>query len=405
DLPRVTAVLNLYNCDAQTPETTEGCFWDPYLLDRDGFYEIVEGSGSDRGMLTLQPAGSPPVNQVWLQNRTGNRETIFYQDEEIELPPAGIREFSTEAGVPAIFYLRSCLVLPDRTVCEWAPAEAEAGIYYALEESSMVGSVPNSEVVSLDLQPILSKSGETIETPPQVNCTLQVPVLNVRSGPGLEYQIIAKIRGTDQEPGQVTALGRDISSNWLTVDERIADGGWITASANFINCTGDINSLPVAEITDGRLAPTPEPVVAAPPATENATGGEGTVDAGTEGDGENGEATAGEGDATAEPTTPPALSIPPGLSLLIINNGFEQVIRFTLDQRYRVETGPSEFDMQPGESVSLLVYPGQVAFSASTPWRGLSGNDDFFIEGDESRTLWITFVPDPDGSGEWILQY
>jgi hypothetical protein len=46
-----------------------------------------------------------------------------------------------------------------------------------------------------------------------------------------------------------------------------------------------------------------------------------------------------------------------------------------------------------------------VAFSASTPWRGLAGNADFFIDSQQSRVLWLTFVPDPDGSGNWLLEY
>ena len=399
DLPRVTAVLNLFNCDANIPESTEGCFWDPYLLDRDGFYEIV--TGTETGSLvdfTLQPAGSPPVSQVWIQNRTGNREVIFYQDEEVELPPAAVREFASTGDLPAIFYLRSCLALPDRTVCEWTPADVESGFYYALEESVIPGNLPSSEIVSLELRPVLSKDGDTVETPLQVNCQLQVPALNVRSGPGLAYQIIAKIRGTAQEPGQLTAVGRNEPGEWIAVDERIAPGGWVIADLNFVRCNGDINALPVTEITDGRLAPTPVP--AAPPPSAPPAVAEDPENSGDDGDGE-----AATEEIEEEPTTPAPLSIPPGLGLLIINNGFDQVIRFTLDQVHRVEVGPSEYDLQPGESISLLVYPGQVAFSASSPWRGVSGNDDFEMLEDTSRTLWITFIPDPNGSGDWLLQY
>ncbi|HRW03556.1 MAG TPA: hypothetical protein P5121_00590 [Caldilineaceae bacterium] len=392
DLPRVTAVLNLYNCDAATPETTEGCFWDPYLLDRDGFYEVVPGADvASASNLTLQPAGSPPVNQIWLQNRSGKRETIFYEGEEIELPPAAVHEFSSAADVPAIIYLRSCLVLSDRTVCEWVPADAEPGFYYALEETTIAGSLPNSEIVALELRPILSKDGDPVELPAQVNCQLQVPTLNVRSGPGLEYQIIAKIRGTEQEPGRVTAVGRDSLGDWLAVDARIAPGGWIVASSSFIQCNGDINSLPIAEITDGRLAPTPEPVVTAPD-VNTAPAEEGAAEAPAE-------------EATPEPEAAAPLTLAEGQALLIVNNGFDQEVRFTLDQRFRIEQGVSEYDLKPGESISLLVYPGQVAFSVSSPWRGLSGNSEFFIDNKESRTLWLVFVPDPDGSGRWILQY
>ena len=404
-LPRVTAVLNLFNCDANTPETTDGCFWDPYLLDRDGFYEIIPGA--DVGSLvnlTLQPAGNPPSNQIWLQNRTGSRESIFYEGETIELPPSSVREFAATAEAPALFYLRSCLAITDRTVCEWSPVSAEAGFYYALVETTRPGNVPNSNIETLELKPIISPDGNTIETPPQLVCQLQVPALNVRSGPGLEYEIISKVRGTEQEPGRITVIGRSTDSQWLAVDERAAAGGWVTGSASFVDCNGDISALPEAEVVNGRLAPTPVPVAAPPATTTNTTGttptNEGTTDN-----------TAAPPPATevitetSEPATPATLSIPAGQALIIINNGFDQQIRFTLDQRYRVDPGPSEYDLQPGGSMSLLVYPGAIAFSASSPWRGLSGNTEFFINEKESRTLWVIFVPDPDGSGRWNLQY
>jgi hypothetical protein len=89
----------------------------------------------------------------------------------------------------------------------------------------------------------------------QMLCTLLVPVLNVRSGPGLQYEIIAKVRGTETEVGTVLIIGRDVTFEWLAVDEVVAPGGWITGSANFVACDGAISDLPVAEITDGRLAP------------------------------------------------------------------------------------------------------------------------------------------------------
>jgi hypothetical protein len=152
----------------------------------------------------------------------------------------------------------------------------------------------------------------------------------------------------------------------------------------------------VAEVTDGRLVPTP---VAAPATGDNT--------AATTGDTGPAATDAGQDDAApaAETTPTAAQSVPPGQALLVINNGFDQQIRFTLDQRYRVVVGPSEFDLQPGQSISMLVYPGMIAFSASSPWRGLSGNDDFLLEAEQTLDLWITFVPDPDGSGNWILQF
>ncbi len=397
-LPRVTAVLNLFNCDAATPETTEGCFWDPYLLDREGFYEVIPGTAVNSLVnLTLQPVGNPPSDQIWLQNRTGNRESIFYAGETIELPPASLRQFAASANAPVLFYLRSCLAITDRTVCEWSPVSADPGFYYALVETTLPGNVPNSNIETLELMPILSQGGDTLPTPVQVICQLQVPTLNVRSGPGLEYEIISKVRGTEQEPGRITVIGRSADAQWLAVDERAAAGGWVTGSASFLQCNGDINLLPEAEVTDGRLAPTPEPATAPTTTTE-------TAPAPSSEPAPANTATEVLTD-TSEPATPAPLSIPAGQALIIVNNGFDQQIRFTLDQRYRVDFGPSEFDLQPGGSMSLLVYPGSIAFSASSPWRGLSGNTEFFINEKESRTLWVVFVPDPDGSGRWVLQY
>lgn len=395
-LPRVTAVLNLFNCDATLPESQDGCFWDPYLLDRESFYEVI--GGQEVG-LTLQAAGTPPANQIWLQNRTGKREQVFYAGATYELPPSTVQEFTTEtADTPAILYLRSCLEVTDRTVCEWAPNDARPGFYYALVEVIVSGAVPDSQVNALELQPIVSGGGEVVETPAQITCQLQVPVLNVRSGPGLQYQIISKVRSTAQEPATVLVIGRDTASEWFAVDDRVAPGGWVTGSSGFVTCTGDTNTLPVVEVTDGRLAPTP---VAAAPADDTTT-----TDSGDSTTAAPVAATPAEAEPVAEVTpTTAVLTVPPGQALIVIHNGFDQQIRFTLDQRYRVEVGPSEYDLQPGQSVSLLVYPGQLAFSASTPWRGISGNDDFLIEAEQTRDLWITFVPDPDGSGRWILQF
>ncbi|MEZ4729089.1 MAG: hypothetical protein R3E79_18300 [Caldilineaceae bacterium] len=403
-LPRVTAVLNLFNCDANLPETQAGCFWDPYLLDREGFYEIVTSSGTESTTgLTLQAAGTPPGNQIWIQNRTGQREQIFYAGETYDLPPSVVQEFTTESDTPVIFYLRSCVEATDRTVCEWAPQDADPGIYYVLVEETSTGAVPNSLVSTLELQPLFPESpaeeADTgLDVSDQVVCRLQVPVLNVRSGPGLQYQIISKVRNTDQESATVLVVGRDAEGQWLAVADDVAAGGWVTGGVGFISCEGNVTTLPVAEVTDGRLAPTPVPAQAEAP-SENTT-----ADVASD-EQTAGETALAEESPTEAPTVPAAPSVADGQALIMIHNGFDQQIRFTLDQRYRVNIGPSEYDLQPGESINLLVYPGQIAFSASTPWRGLSGNDDFFLEEKQTRDLWITFIPDPDGSGRWLLQF
>lgn len=422
DLPRSTAVLNLFNCAVGTPETDEDCFWDPYLLNRDGFYEILPNE-DDANNIIFQPAGTPPADRIWVQNRIGSTELIFFEETEYQVVPSGVQEFTGEADLPLTLYVRSCLESGNQTVCEWYPQSVEPGIYYALTEMSTSGSVPGSRRYMVQLEPVvgaltatqpITETEETaapaastpssttvattqpgVATVPMV-CTVLVPALNVRSGPGLEYEILTKVRGTESEPGDILVVGRDLTGQWLAVDNRVAAGGWITGSASFVECQGDTAALPETEIADGRLAATPTTAVAEPvvEAAEPETPGEGEV----------AEVPADETPTTTA-TTPITSTIPDGQALLIINNGFDQVVRFTLDQRFRVTEGPSEYDLQPGQSVSIFVIPGQIAFSASSPWRSLSGNDDFFIDNQQARDLWIFFVPDPDGSGDWLLQY
>ncbi len=400
ELPRVTAVLSLYNCDADRPESEVECYWDPYLLNRDGFYEVV--GGADEGLtvsLTLREAGAPPVDQVWIQNRTGKGEIVVYKSVTYELAPATVQEFTVSGDALPTFFLRSCVEVDETNVCEWAPVVVDSGYYYGLEEQSSVGGLPNSRLSSLTLRPVLAGVGEeAIEdvvenTPAQIICSVLVPALNVRSGPGLEYEIVAKIRGTDEEPATIVVIGQNETGEWLAVAERIADGGWVTGSLNYVACEGDFAVLPVSEITDGRLAPTPEPVAVAPQA-------ETPVEGDAEAETVPVESTDAVSETAAVGTAPAA---PEGLAAMQVRNDFDHVMRFTIDQNFRPESGPSEYDLEPGQSASFVVWPGLVAFSASSPWRGLSGNAEIFVEPDTGRQVKLTFIPDPDGSDSWDL--
>ena len=435
-LPRAAAVLNLFNCDAGAAESQPGCYWDPYLLASDGFYEILDGDEAGRvTALILLEAGTPPSNQLWVHNRTGKRENIVHNDQTYELPPATVAEFPVSDSVPGILYLRSCIHVGQESRCEWTPQSAEAGIYYALVEMTTNGAQPNSWISSVTLQPVLAKAGEAPEAPPQMLCRLEVPTINIRSGPGLEYEITAKVRETENGPGTVLVVGRDASGEWLAVDDRVARGGWVTASAQYIRCDGDIANLPERDVSDGRLVegptPTPEPaptaaVAAAPTATPVAAEPTAAVptevqEIQTPAATDTPEIAAPEPEVTATPevqATPEALAetatpepepaapaVPPGLAMLVITNGFHQDIRFTLDQSYRVVEGPSEYDLKPGESSSILVFPGQLSFTASSAWNGLSGNSVYDIAGDETANLWLQFIPAADGSGQWQLIY
>ncbi len=409
-LARPTAVLNLFNCDATLGEAQEGCFWDPYLLNRDGFYEIV--AGRDAGALVslvLREAGTPPASQVWIQNRTGRAEEVYFGTQMYEIAGTGIEEFTLEEGGEALFYLRTCIDGAEgaEPVCEWTAHKAAPGAYYGLIADEWAGSLPGTTVTSLELEPVLGSTVSTTTTsegtpaaaattaPAQMVCRLAVPALNVRSGPGLEFEIVAKVRSTEVEVATVTVVARTEDAQWLKVDERIATGGWAIADAQYLACDGDVNALPVVPAAELPATPTPLPVAAVPAEStapaESVAPAEAPVDA--------------EAAPEAEAAPAPVPAIPAGQALLTVHNGFEQAIRFTLDQRHRVEIGSSEFDLQLGQSVSIVVYPGTLQFSASSAWQGLSGNANFLIDPDSQRDLWLTFIPDPGEPGNWILVF
>ncbi|MFO7632332.1 MAG: hypothetical protein R6W76_07330 [Caldilinea sp.] len=266
-LLRDTAILNLFNCEASRDDSDAGCFWDPYLLMSDGFYEVVIGQqlGQDI-LLSLRAAGAPPANQIWIQNRTGERETVIVNNELFEVAPAAVQEFSVITDAPVIVQLRSCIGADDRTICEWTPQGVEAGFYYGLVRSETPGP-NNSRLTSLALQGVIASSGETVKAPPQAFCRLRVPTLNVRSGPGLEFPIIAKIRGTDTEPGSVVVVAFDATQTWMQVTERVARDGWVTSNPEFILCEGALAELPVTgqPLVAATPAPTEEPALAATP--------------------------------------------------------------------------------------------------------------------------------------------
>ena len=433
-LPRPTAVLNLFNCDARQSENDAGCFWDPYLLKQDGFYEVVNGAESGALVsLILREAGAPPANQIWVQNRTGEREAIMINNQVTEIAPASVEQFALDGTDQVVVHLRNCITQGVQTACEWAPQAVDRGYYYSLVKLTTAGA-NNMTVSTTKLEGIVASSGEVVEQPPQASCLLRVPTLNVRSGPGLEFPVVAKVRGTDEQPGSVVVVGYDASQQWMQVTDRIAPGGWVTSNPDFIICTGDLAALPVegaapatqatgtttdttaAAADTAVAAATAEPVAEAPaaeaapvaeaPADAAPATTDTTADVPTDATAEPAADAPAEGDAAATEEATPAPAIPDGQARLTVYNQFDRVIRFTMDQKYRsqLDSPTGEWDLEPGQSISILVFPGMVPYSVSSPWNELGGNANLNLNSNEDRALYLTFIPDPDGSGDWVLQ-
>lgn len=95
-------------------------------------------------------------------------------------------------------------------------------------------------------------------TPTGYHLTIRSRVQNVRSGPGIEYDVIGQvIQGT-----QARVLGANIDHSWLVIDYR---GQWGWLSANLVDTFGDGNLVPVIQPP---ATPTPAPSYTPPPPQE-----------------------------------------------------------------------------------------------------------------------------------------
>jgi hypothetical protein len=220
-------------------------------------------------------------------------------------------------------------------------------------------------------------------------CQIQTATLNIRSGPGTEYLIVGQISRTDASSGSFTAAGRNNDSSWLVVNSQSTPGAWIIGQDAFVRCETAISTLPVAQVTDGRLAPVappPPPVtVASAPSEDPAQ--EAAV-------------------PTAVPATVTVVETPESQPVLTVVNAFEHEIRFTLDaaQHGLPDGTPSEYDLNPGQTLTIPIRAGSVRFSASSPFRNSSGNAEISINPGQALSLMLSFVSTADAE-RWELQY
>jgi len=88
------------------------------------------------------------------------------------------------------------------------------------------------------------------------------PTLNLRNGPGIEYQPVATMKANEE----ATILGRDADSTWWFV-EREKARGWVTSNPAYSTVLGDVSKVPfvttastplpsVTPVPNNNLAPT-----------------------------------------------------------------------------------------------------------------------------------------------------
>jgi ABC-type branched-subunit amino acid transport system substrate-binding protein/uncharacterized protein YgiM (DUF1202 family) len=97
-------------------------------------------------------------------------------------------------------------------------------------------------------------------TPDGVVGTVISAVLNVRSGPGTNFDILGQLRQGEQ----VRILGANIDFSWAVIEFR-GQQAWISTASNLIEVFGNRNLVPIVAAPP---TPTPAPATATPPVTD-----------------------------------------------------------------------------------------------------------------------------------------
>ena len=98
--------------------------------------------------------------------------------------------------------------------------------------------------------------------------TVNVQGLNVRSGPGTSYAVIASVNAGKF----LTIVGSAANCSWLKVQDGGRDLGWISGGNQFVTFSAPCATLPV---TAALAAPPPVPTPTPPPAANPASGAQG----------------------------------------------------------------------------------------------------------------------------------
>jgi hypothetical protein len=206
-------------------------------------------------------------------------------------------------------------------------------------------------------------------TPGQALFTLNVPTLNVRTGPGTQYSLIGQlVQGT-----QVEIVGQADGGQGLWWEIRFAGGsggvGWVSADPTF-GTASNVTTVPVVSIATPASPPPQPPAVSAQPspippptATASTAPGGGTV-----------------------------IRAPAGKTLLIVSNRSlaNQPALLTLSGGKSVGGG-REIDAPAGSDIQLELEPDFYRALWSSPARpgGFVRGADFTAIKDKIMVMWI----------------
>lgn len=123
-------------------------------------------------------------------------------------------------------------------------AIASANVSAGSITATIAAAVPGTVDASLSLADLVSSSSAADGSQPasaQLTATIAArgSRLNVRSGPGTDYQVVAKAGdGTEYQ-----AVGRSATGDWLLLSSNGSNVGWV--SGGYVEVSGDIQTLPI----------------------------------------------------------------------------------------------------------------------------------------------------------------
>jgi SH3-like domain-containing protein len=201
-------------------------------------------------------------------------------------------------------------------------------------------------------------------TPASALLTLNVPALNVRSGPGTQYSLIGQL--TQSAPAEIVGQASAEQGQWWQI--RFASGpggvGWVTADPAFVTARNTaiipVVSVPTRQLLEVTARPTntPSPALTA---------------------------------TTAAPRAQ-VMRAPAGKTLLIASNRSmaNQPALLTLSEGISVGGG-DRVDVPAGGEVQLILEPDfyRAVWSSPGPRGGFASGADFTAVADKIMVMWI----------------
>lgn len=120
------------------------------------------------------------------------------------------------------------------------PTAAIASVLEPTTETAETAPISSTALISAEIAaaPVLTSTNAVVSVAgaASVSVTPEDDPVNVRGGPGTQYEVVGRLGNTDT----AAVIGRNAAGDWLQIQQ-----GWVNAEVVLI--TGDIGTLPVLD--------------------------------------------------------------------------------------------------------------------------------------------------------------